>query len=303
MNKPTMNATPNITVIILSYNEEVNIRFALDSVRWCDNVIVVDSFSTDQTSEICREYENVVFLQHPFTDFASQRQYGMESGCVAHDWILALDADEQVTDLLKDELAGIAANSSAGDPIAYDIAMRLVMWGKWLRFSSEYPVYWRRFFLAERGHFVQEGHADKLVADGPVARTKSDLVHNDRHDLSHWLAKHNQYSTKEAQFAISELQSVPWSDIFSTDRAKRRKALKRLFRSIPCSDTVRFVYLYLVRLGFLDGWRGYRYAKLKSQQAYHVSLKIEELRSKGCVVADPEHSKRVRDGKEHSLVE
>jgi glycosyltransferase involved in cell wall biosynthesis len=271
---------PGISVVILTYNEECNIRHALESVRWSDDVVVIDSFSTDGTEDICREYDNVAFMTHPFRNLASQRQYSLDAGLVKHAWVLALDADEVVPPELRDELLDIAAHYRPGDPVAYDIAMRLYLWGKWLRRSSEYPVYWRRFFRADGAQYVQAGHADKLIVTGSVGKTRHDLIHQDRHDLAHWLAKHNRYSSQEAAYALNELSQVPYANLVARDRALRRAALKRLFRSLPCSDVVRFLYLYVWRWGFLDGRAGWRYCRLKAQQAYHVALKIEELKTK-----------------------
>jgi len=271
-------AANNISVVLLTYNEEINVRNALDSLHWCEDVLVIDSFSTDRTEAICREFERVRFVQHPFKDLASQRQYALDSGLLNNDWVLALDADEVVPPQLADELRTIAAGYQPGDPVAYDIAMRLYMWGRWLRYSSEYPVYWRRFFRRDCAHYRQAGHADKLIVNGPVGTTRHDLIHEDHHGLADWLSKHNKYSSQEATYAITELSQVPYVQMLSGDRALRRRALKRLFRSLPCSDIVRFLYLYVWCRGFLDGRRGWRYCRLKAQQAYHVSLKIDEVR-------------------------
>jgi glycosyltransferase involved in cell wall biosynthesis len=267
-----------ISVVIITYNEEVNIRQALDSVRWCDNVIVVDSFSTDRTEAICSEYANVTFVKNRFVNLAQQRQFALDSGLVRHLWVLALDADEYVTPDLQAELKAITKAYADGKPVAYDIAMRIIMWGKWLRFSSEYPVYWRRFFQRDKVQYRQRGHADTLDVTGPVGRMKHDLIHNDRKGLVDWLAKHNKYTTQEAEYALNELQLVPYSDVLSLDRMRRRRALKRVFRFMPLSASARFFYLYVIRLGFLDGREGLRLSTLRAQQAYIVQLKMLELR-------------------------
>lgn len=246
---------------------------------WSDDVVVIDSYSNDGTEAICREFANVTFVTNPFRDLASQRQHALDAGLVKHRWILALDADEVVPSELASELVAIASDSGNNAPVAYDTAMRYYMWGKWLRYSSEYPVYWRRFFRADSARYVQAGHADKVVVEGPVGKTRHDLLHEDRHDLAHWLAKHNRYSSQEAEYALGELSKAPYSDLLASDRALRRRALKRLFRSLPCSDLIRFLYLYVWRWGFLDGRAGWRYCRLKAQQAYHVRLKMDELRS------------------------
>lgn len=283
-----------ISIVLLTYNEEINIRHALDSIAWSDDVVVVDSFSTDQTESICRAYPNVRFVQHPFHDLASQRQFAFDAGLPMHEWVLALDADEIVPVELAEELSQVVESYKPGAPVAYDVAMRYYMWDKWLKYSSEYPVYWRRFFRADAVKYVQAGHADKVEVNGPVGRTKHDLIHHDRHDLTHWIAKHNRYSSQEAEFALNELARTPYSDLLASDRASRRKALKRLFRSLPCNDVLRFFYLYAWRWGFLDGRAGWRYCRLKAQQAYHVALKMDELRHQSHSGASLQHVERQR---------
>lgn len=266
-----------ITVIIICANEEANIGRALSSVRWCDNVVVVDSYSLDRTEAICRSFPNVTFLQHPFENFAQQRQYALTCGSVKHPWVLALDADESVTAELRDELIDIANRYVHGQPVAYDIAMRLIMWGKWLRHSSEYPIYWRRFIHVEHCRFVQEGHADKVIANGMVGTARHDLIHDDARGLGHWLDKHNRYTTQEASFALNELCKVPMRHLISRDRMQRRRALKKLFRRLPFNGLIRFVYLFVFKLGFLDGVKGYEFCQLRAMQHFIVRLKIKEM--------------------------
>lgn len=267
------------SVVILTFNEELNIRYALESVALCDNVVVIDSFSTDRTEQICRQFDNVTFVQHPFENLARQRQFALDSGLVRHDWVLALDADEMLPEDLRSELIEIARTGVSEGPVAYDIAMRFVMWGRWLKYSSEYPIYWRRFFRRDRVRYVQRGHADTVDVDGSVGRTRHDLIHEDRKGLSDWLSKHNRYTTQEALYALNELRQVPLGLLFASDRQLRRRVLKKIFRFTPFSGTLRFLYLYVFRLGFLDGAPGYRLCVLRAHQAYLVQLKMLELRT------------------------
>lgn len=268
---------PPLSVVILTYQEEINIRFALQSVQWSDNVLVVDSYSTDQTEAICREFPNVTFIQNRFTGLAAQRQFALDSGLLKNDWVLALDADEYVPDELRNELFDLFHNSTPTKAVAYDMAMRIVMWGKWLKHSSEYPVYWRRLINRSHCKYVQRGHADTIDADGPVGRLKNDIIHHDRKGISDWLAKHNRYTTEEAKYALEELRNVPLSNIFSRDRMERRRALKRIFRFMPMNSLVRFLYLYLFRFGILDGRAGLNFCRLRAHQHFIVRLKIEEI--------------------------
>lgn len=267
-----------ISVVILTYNEECNVAYALDSVGWSDNVVVIDSYSTDRTEEICHRYPNVTFVQHPFKDLASQRQFALDSGLIEYPWVLALDADEYVTPELRDELAHIAVSYTVGAPVAYDIALRIIMWGKWLKYSSEYPMYWRRFFRPEHCRYVQRGHADTLEIAGTVSQIRHDLIHHDRKGLTDWLAKHNRYASQEAEYALTTLCETPYTALLSSDRLARRRALKRVFRSLPCNSLIRFIYLYICRGGFLDGIAGYEFCKLRAHQHFIVHLKIKESR-------------------------
>lgn len=266
-----------ISIVILTYNEEINIRQALDSVRFCDDVIVIDSFSTDATKTICEEYDNVRFFQNPFKDLATQRQYALDQGYPKHDWVFGLDADEWITPELQAELLDLAENWKEGEPVAYDSAMRIVMFGKWLRYSSEYPNFWRRFFHKDYAVYKQRGHADTLDVVGPVSHTKNDIIHEDRKGLTDWLAKHNKYTTQEAQYALDELPKTPYSGLVSGDRLLRRRAIKRLFRAMPGNSYVRFLYLYFVRLGFLDGVSGFAFCRLRAHQHFLIRLKQQEM--------------------------
>ena len=265
------------SIVILTYNEEVNIRQALESVKFCDDVVVIDSFSTDKTQVICDEYDNVRFFQNPFKDLASQRQFALDKGYPRHDWIFALDADEWVTPELRDELLKLSNNHEEGSPVAYDMAMRIIMFGKWLKHSSEYPVYWRRFFHKQTAIYKQRGHADTVDVSGPVGRTQHDIIHEDNKGLTDWLTKHNKYTTQEARYAIDELPEVPYSNLLSRDRLLRRRAIKRLFRAMPGNSYVRFFYLYIVRLGFLDGAAGFAYCRLRAHQHFLIRLKQQEM--------------------------
>ena len=272
-----------ISVVLLTYNEECNVGYALDSIRWSDNVIVIDSYSTDRTAEICCRYPNVTFVQHPFKDLASQRQFALDSGFIKYPWVLALDADEYVTSELGDELTHVALSYTAGAPVAYDIALRIIMWGKWLKYSSEYPVYWRRFFRSEQCRYVQRGHADTLDVDGSIGRTRHDLIHHDRKGLSDWLAKHNRYASQEAEYALTALCETPYTALLSSDGLVRRRALKRMFRALPCNSLIRFIYLYICRGGFLDGIAGYEFCKLRAHHNFIIHLKMKELQMRSAM--------------------
>jgi glycosyltransferase involved in cell wall biosynthesis len=288
----------SITITILTLNEEENVDRALASVKWCDDVIVVDSYSHDKTENICKSYSNVRFYQNKFVNLAEQRQYALEQLNPKYDWVFGLDADEVVPKELAEELRNIADKYVDGDPIAYDVALRIIMWGKWLRFSSEYPRYWRRFLHRSHCRYEQRGHADTVEANGLVGRLKNDLLHDDRKGLTDWIHRHNRYSSQEAEYAIADLMKVSCTNLFSTDPLNRRRAHKKLFRSLYGNSYMRFIYLYFLRLGFLDGWRGYAFCRLRAHQHFIIRLKQIELIEKNRQFKRLSENAEVRSGRQ-----
>lgn len=268
-----------ISILILTYNEEQNISACLDSVRWSDDVLVVDSFSTDRTVELARSGGARV-LQNRFVNFAEQRNFGLSQGGLKHEWVLHLDADELVTDELRDEM--LAAVRRPGKE-AYRVALRLMFRGRWLKHSGLYP--WPQVRLGRRQSltFVQVGHGQResLPAE-KIGTLKADLLHNAFSKGIHdWVEKHNRYSTAEAlHFVEMEAgSSIDWRSILVPgNQTARRRALKQLFFRLPFRPTLRFLYMYLFRLGFLDGRPGLTYCRLLSIYEYFIVLKTREYR-------------------------
>ena len=149
---------PPVTAMIFTLNEEPNLPACLDSLRWCDDVIVIDSFSTDRTEEICRE-RGVRFFQHPFAGFGTQRNWAVDNTSPRHDWILILDADERVPDAMADEMAARLA-SAPPDIAAFRVKRRFHLWGRWLEHSSLYPTWVVRLIHKDRVRYVNRGHAE-----------------------------------------------------------------------------------------------------------------------------------------------
>jgi glycosyltransferase involved in cell wall biosynthesis len=266
-----------ISVVILTFNEELNLPACLDSISWCDDVLVVDSYSSDKTVEIA-ESRGAAVLQRRFDCFANQRNFGLESHDFKHDWILHLDADERVTTELRDE---IGAEISKGDKKAYRVASKIMFCGKWLKHSGMYPTYQVRLGRKDFLRFVQVGHGQREEGAGhEIGTLKSPLIHYCfSKGLTDWFEKHNRYSRDESLWAAKSRQnSIDWPGIFSIgDGVRRRRALKCLASRLPCRSTLRFSYMYFVRLGFLDGWQGFTYCRLLSVYEYMIVLKTREI--------------------------
>lgn len=261
-----------ISVLILTLNEEINIGDCLDSVAWADDVLVLDSGSEDRTVDIARS-RGARVMHRAFDDFASQRNYGLEEGNLSHDWVLHLDADERVTPGLRDALQDKARH---GERRAYRVPSKLIFQGRWLKHAGMYPTYQIRFGSRDALTFTQVGHGQRgsLPAE-EVGTLDEPLLHYAfSKGISDWVRRHNRYSSDEAEHALkTDVRSVGWANLVTGDVQARRRALKDLSYALPFRPLLRFLYVYLGRLGFLDGRPGFDYAVLLAFYEYLISLK------------------------------
>ena len=269
-----------LSVLILTYNEQANLPRCLDAVRWSDDLWVLDSFSTDRTIEVARSHGARV-LQNRFASFAQQRNFGLEHGGLKHEWVLHLDADEVVTPELRDE---ILAATQRNEKSAYRVASKMMFQGRWLKHSGLYPWHQVRLGRRDRLKFKQVGHGQREDLDAAeIGTLREPLLHYSfSKGISDWLARHNQYSTAEAQHFLSLARDgqIDWAGIVSwADSPRRQRALKRFFAFLPFRPTLRFIYMYFFRLGFLDGRPGLTYCRLLRMYEYMTVLKIRELQN------------------------
>lgn len=268
-----------ISVLILTYNEQDNLSRCLDSVAWSDDVLVLDSFSTDRTLEIAQRGRARI-QQRRFDHFAGQRNFGLEHGALRHDWVLHLDADEVVTPPLRDELLSIAAARSKFD--AYRVASKMMFRDRWLRYSGMYPAYQVRFGRRERLRFQMVGHGQReTLPPEAVATLREPLLHYSfSKGLAEWRARHERYAAAEAveNLAVLAAPRKSLAALFTADRTQRRRALKELSVRLPCRPALRFVYMYVFRLGFLDGAPGLEYCRLLSAYEKMIAEKLRVLK-------------------------
>jgi glycosyltransferase involved in cell wall biosynthesis len=270
-----------ISVFILTLNEEANLPQCLDSVKWSDDVLIVDSYSTDRTVELAHR-KGARVLQNRFVNFADQRNFGLSHGGFKHEWVLHLDADELVSDELRDEML---ATVRLPEKEAYQVASRLIFQGRWLKHSGLYP--WYQVRLGRRGSltFVQVGHGQReSLAEDKIGTLRAALFHNSFSKGIHdWVEKHNRYSTAEARHFLHESagEAIDWAGILlASHPTRRRRALKHLFSRLPFRPTLRFLYMYFFKLGFLDGRPGFTYCRLLMIYEYLIVLKMREYRCK-----------------------
>lgn len=263
--------------MIYTLNEEIHLPSCLDALVWCDDVIVIDSFSTDRTQAICAE-RGVRFFQNKFTGFGSQRNWALEHTAPKNPWILILDADERVTPELAQELGRIALTDPHGVG-AWRVRRRFHMWGRWLRHSSLYPTWVVRFIRQGRVQYEDRGHAETQQVEGEICDLQYDLIDENLKGINEWFERQNRYSHKDAQFELSnERGGLRLWEIISGNPLTQRAALKRLAWRLPARGLVYFLYSYVWRRGFLDGYDGFVFCRMRALYQTEVSIKKYDLR-------------------------
>ena len=267
-----------ISVVIPTHNEAPNIERCLASVAWSDDILIIDSGSSDGTPERAESLGARV-IYRPFDSFADQRNFALDHGALKHQWVLHLDADEEVTPELQAAMLNVA-RSEGGRP-GYLLASRLMWFGQWLKYSGMYPSYQVRFGGRDLLRFCMVGHGQReLLQPNEIATLHGDLMHhNFSKGISEWLTRHARYARDEAVLATSNSRSgFHWGDLLqANDGTRRRRSLKRLANSIPMRPVARFAYVYFCRRGFLDGRAGLRYASLLAVYQWMIDLNVREL--------------------------
>lgn len=278
-----------VSILILTKNEAKDLPGCLSSVAWSDDIHILDSGSTDDTCEIARRCgANVVTRTYPDNtkifggDEAAHRNWGLRNIAFKHPWILLLDADEQVTEELATAIRGAAA--APGANVAFRIQRRDFLNKIWLKHVQASPFYMR---LVRPEKIRYERVINPLsIADGPVGSVRGFLNHYPfSKGMSHWLDRHNSYSTLEAtQIMENRRNNVEFSvrkAFTARDFNERRYHQKELFYRIPCRPVFKFGLLYAIKRGFLDGRAGLQYALLQSIYEYMIVLKVRELERSG----------------------
>ncbi|MCR4411179.1 MAG: glycosyltransferase family 2 protein [Thermoguttaceae bacterium] len=271
-----------ISVLILTKNEELNIARCLESVRWADDVVVLDDHSTDRTVEIARRLGARVIV-HSAGNERQQRTYSLRQIQFRHPWVYNPDADELTPDDLRDEMLAVVADTSRPE-VAYRVRFKNLFLGKWIKHSSLYPTWVMRLFRPEKIRFERATNLTYL-ADGPVGRLESHFLHDSFHrGMRAWLEKHVRYAHYEAVENLKHLAEgrLDWRGLVSwTDPVRRRAALKQLSFRLPCRPLLRFVYMYFLRRGFLDGRAGYTYCRLLALYEQMIVFQRDDLVRRG----------------------
>jgi len=287
-----------LSILILTKNEEHELPGCLSSLKWCDDIIIYDSYSTDQTSSIalragCR------LIQRPGQDCSKafggdegfHRTWALRQIPFKYPWVFTLDADERLPADTLDEIidklsrdASTSSRSHATRPVAYSVRRRDFLQGRHLKYVQATPWY-IRLFRPEHLYYTRLINPVTVV-DGEIGTLHSFIDHYPfSKGLSHWISRHNSYSTLEAEHfcslaGISERPSF-LTALFARSFHLRRVHQKQLFMRLPARPIFKFVLLYIIKRGFLDGRPGLTYAFLQSIYEYFIVLKVRELRQLG----------------------
>lgn len=270
------------SIYILTYNEEVDIADCLQSALLSDDIIVVDSLSSDRTPAIVAEYAQkhpIRFVPHAFESHGKQRTWMLKEVPAKYQWIYILEADERMTPALFQECLTAIQNP---EYVGYYVAERVMFMGKWIRRSTQYPRYQMRLLRPDKVWFDDYGHTEREVYDGSIAFLKETYPHfTCSKGMARWIEKHNRYSTDEAKETVRQLEAgeINWQLLlFGKTEIERRHALKNLSHRLPLRPLVRFIYMYFILGAIWDGYPGFTWSVLQSFYEYLILLKVWELR-------------------------
>jgi len=243
-----------LSVTVIAWNEEERLRACLDSAAWADEIIVVDAESTDKTAALAREFTDRVWVR-PWPGFAAQKNFALDQA--SGDWVLSLDADERVTPELADRIRSIVERGGPAD--GYSVPRRNIFWGAWVRHGGLYPDYQLRLFRRGAGRFAEDAVHESVRVDGRVEVLAEPLLHQSYRDLEDFVRRSNRYSTLAAQ-----------------DWLRRGRPVS--LAALIMKPLGRFLSMYIVRTGFLDGWRGLVLAVLYAEYVFLRTAKAWEAR-------------------------
>lgn len=245
-----------ITPVILTYNEAPNIRRTLDAVRWAAEVLVIDSFSDDNTQEICASYANVRFIQRAFDSAAEQCNFALTQN-IKTEWVLSMDADYVVSDELRNELHNLTPSSITN---GYQIHFEYLLSGKRL-WGSLYPprtsLYRKQF-----AHYEQDGHTQRVRVKGDVGELRAKMFHDDRKPYDRWLTSQKRYAKLEAR----KLANTSWSKL----------NLQNKLRASGLAPIVIVPYTLLGKKLILSGPAGLEYCR----QRFVAEMTLQKARYK-----------------------
>ena len=276
----------DLTVVILTYNEEIHLMRCLESVKQlADRIVIVDSFSNDQTVNIARS-QGVEVYQHSFINHADQFQWGLDNCDLNSYWIMRMDADEYLEPVLQQELVQILPSVHDNIDGVY-LKRKVFFYGKWIRYGGFYPHILLRIWRNGKGK-IEQRWMDEHIVLNPGSKTiiaNENMVDDNLKGITFWINKHNAYASREAVEMLNNKYPLFNKDTsileFADPQARRKRLIKeRVYSRMPLGfrALIYFIYRYFIRLGFLDGVKGFAWHFLQGfWYRLLVDIKIMEL--------------------------
>ena len=291
----------SITVQILSYKEEQHIERAIKSVEsFASQVVVIDSFSNDRTVDIAKSLGAIVLQNKWQNNYAHQFNWGLDNAPISSEWVMRLDADEYVTHELAAEIKSQIELLSPNINGIY-MRRRIYFMGKWMKHGATYPMWMLRLWRKNHGRCENRWMDEHIVlSDGETVRFNNDFIDDNLNSLTWWTTKHNHYASREAADLLNLKYNFMASDV-RVENDKEQAMFKRWLKENVYSKMPLFIrpffyffYRFIIRLGFMDGWRGLQwnflqglwYRFLVDAKVYEVETKIKVKRDKCSAVED-----------------
>lgn len=274
-----------IDIMIPTYNEAAHIAETVANARTVGQVYVLDSLSTDGTQALAREAGATV-VEHPFENYSKQKNWGLDNLPLTGEWVFILDADERITPALRDEVHRVAADPASAN--GYYVNRVVIFMGRPIWHGGLYPSWNLRFFRRGRCRYEDRAVHEHMVCDGPTAYLRHLMLHIRRETISEYIAKHIRYADMESDEWVkmsTGADGAARSGRLFKDTLRYRQWLRReVWPRTPMRPLIRFVYMYVLRLGVLDGRAGWHLAQLMASYEYMISMlyreKLERIRGR-----------------------
>ena len=277
----------DISVIILTYNEELHIERCIKSLLpVVKEIFIIDSFSTDKTVEIAERLGAKVY-QNPWINYALQFQWGLDNCPIETEWVMRMDSDEYILPELQNEISNKMQNIQEDTSGIY-IKRRVYFKDKWIKHGSYYPTWLLRIWRYKDGHIEQRWMDEHIkLTKGKTIQFNNDLVDDNLNDLTWWTTKHNNYATREAVDILNIIHEfINYDEVnsnFFGTQEERKRFLKKKYANLPLFTRpfIYFLWRYFIKLGFLDGKQGLIWHFLQGfWYRFLVDAKIYEIEKK-----------------------
>jgi glycosyltransferase involved in cell wall biosynthesis len=282
------------STVILTYNSEATIGNTIESIALlCDDIHVVDSYSSDHTCDLVRRY-GVRMVQHPFTNYAAQRNWAIGNLPLNHEWELHLDADERVSEQLSAELSYLKEHDPPAEIYGYCVPRLVHFLGRPLRHGGMFPIWHTRLFRRGYGRCEDREYDQHFLVQGQIAKLYGAIVDDMRMSLTEWVVRHNRWSDAEVRELLRGANGDGLRARLTGNPLERKRRLRNAYNHGPLfiRAAMLFFYRYFLRLGFLDGTEGLIFYFLQTFWfRFLVDAKLFEQRRKLATILPASHPK------------